>query len=290
MSLQLGYPAVKALLEQTGATYLLAGPGSESIVNQMDLPLKRVKWFTVDQAPSLDPDAGEHANNITLYRSEIPLDQEIDETCMIYHSTGSTGNPKPVPFRHRVLGNVAAIDGPLSPPAHYPLLTLTPTYHTAATSMITHALGRGDAVFVAPSMAFTPDNLRNAIMACEGKAKSMFAVPIFLQHINSLPDGMSLLSHFKQIRVAGGPTPPAIAEMLIEKGVLLQNIVASTELSPYMWYQDNAGTQNGNDHGNGNGNERTIGHESGKGNGHVEAKGELAMAQCTNGYGEIHQI
>lgn len=205
----------------------------------MDLPLDRFKWFTVDQAPALAIE--ETADDTTLYRSKLPLDQETTETCMILHSTGSTADPKPVRLTNKVVGNMATLDGFAPDPAAYPALTLTAISHAYALSVVHMALATGNSVFISPTMTYTFDNLRAAIKACGGKAKTMAAVPMHLQIISALPDGLGLLSGFERIRTGGGPLAPGVAGILANAGVYVQNVVSTTELAVMLWHQRGSG-------------------------------------------------
>lgn len=210
-----------------GATHLLLGPESDLIVNQINRSLKRFEWYTTESVPAF------HTGDEAIYRTELPLDEETNETAAIFHSTGSTADPKPIQIRHRALGNMCAVL-----PIPYPALTLTATYHSYAWSSIQAALGLGTPVFVAPAMQYTAQNILKCIIACRGKAGMILVLPYFLQLLLSHPDGLDQLRHFQLVRTVGGPLPLSVVDTLITAGVNVQNMVSATESSICMIHLD----------------------------------------------------
>ncbi|KAH0581464.1 hypothetical protein H2248_012544 [Termitomyces sp. 'cryptogamus'] len=160
------------------------------------------------------------------------------DTCMIIHSSGSTGIPKPIPQTHLYWIQIAAIPelrehiprlvlGSMAlPPFHafgvgYQIIH--PAYNVLACAVFppTSAVSGGSPVVPSPNIVLEHAKATGT--------NAIFTIPAFIQAWSNSSDAIDYLKTLEFVSYAGGPLPPKLGNNLAASGVQLYPFYGGTE-------------------------------------------------------------
>ncbi|KAE9383585.1 acetyl-CoA synthetase-like protein [Gymnopus androsaceus JB14] len=167
--------------------------------------------------------------------------EELDKG-IYFHSSGSTGLPKPILLTHKVVKNDAALlyipqlraaisknllMGTIGLPTFHMMAfcfqILMPLYGLITTAVFAPTVTRPDAV---PVLA-TAENVLEAAKVV--KISAMIAVPTFFHIWFQSDDAVEFLRTLRFVTYSGGPLAPRIADSLIARGVTVNSGYGGTE-------------------------------------------------------------
>ncbi|KAG5734788.1 hypothetical protein E4T56_gene780 [Termitomyces sp. T112] len=162
------------------------------------------------------------------------------ETCIIMHSSGSTGIPKPIRQTHLACTRLATLSpewkeysphlvlGCMALPAFNPFAVVLEIFHPAFT-VITIALF--PPVYITGGIPRTPSPQAIIEHAKATIANALVAVPpVFIESWAKSPETIEYLKSLEFIAYAGLNLIPKIGNQLASAGVRLQSIYGGTEL------------------------------------------------------------
>ena len=86
--------SISSLLRLTGGSHFIFGPEHQELAKASSSPnVDLFEWCSITKAQPVDDDP--------RWRTELSYEEEANETVSIIHSSGSTGDPKPIPWNHR---------------------------------------------------------------------------------------------------------------------------------------------------------------------------------------------
>ncbi|KAG6907803.1 putative NRPS-like protein biosynthetic cluster [Tephrocybe rancida] len=161
-----------------------------------------------------------------------------DDLCLYLHSSGSTGNPRPIPQTHIYWLQAA------SPPDFRENLDITygfmcmPAFHAFGIGVqLFQPLYNVFSVGVYPPNAALPDPLPPIVPSPENvlehtkrtNSQVLTVPPTFLQIWALLPNVVEYLKSLRYIGFGGGPLAPKMGKLLVEAGVRLHAMYGGTE-------------------------------------------------------------
>jgi acyl-CoA synthetase (AMP-forming)/AMP-acid ligase II len=211
LSPRLTKPTYQKLLKDTNATHaVFQSPFREKICDAPEV----ISIPIVNQASYDRPFSQYQDTNLT---PNFDMSVESGKTAWIFHSSGSTGLPKPVRLTQRgALSNYQRNIGKLSLRC---LLTL-PLFHTHGIGSLFRAIITSQPIyFYNASLPLTKDYLIQILESHEFELFS--AVPYALKVLSESTKGVELLRRCKMVTFGGSPCPDALGDMLVDKGVNL---------------------------------------------------------------------
>ncbi|KAI5293851.1 putative PKS/NRPS-like protein biosynthetic cluster [Ascosphaera acerosa] len=182
-------------------------------------PRKTVALFSISDLDMLVYDVPRStAPFVRTYDHE----KERDEPCVILHSSGSTGFPKPITLTHRAVCSL-----PL-----YPLrmraLTTFPLFHMGGLYTILLPLYQGTTVILPnPHVPQTAESLTTLINAT--KPEWVATVPYMLGLMSEIPESVAALRTAKAVIVGGSKCAEELGDKLQHDGVNVCLFFGSTE-------------------------------------------------------------
>jgi len=142
-------------------------------------------------------------------RSLSPLD-EADTLAIIFHTSGSTGLPKPIYQTHRVWTRSL----PCKPgSAAY---TTTPLYHGGASDFLRALMSKSGLYFFTSERPITAPNVLASLGACPPIAYFL-AVPFVLKLLAEDVKARQKLAEMDMISVGGAPLPEEIGDRMVKE-------------------------------------------------------------------------
>ena len=207
LSPRLSGDACVALLNTVGCDNILYG-NIGSIRTTMGEVLQR-KLIACRPMPALNTSPKKLSP--ALHRNRNPKAQR-DKIALILHSSGSTGNPKPLYLTHRAL-----MTHPLKGPGMTSFNTL-PWYHLHGISTALQAMWMRKTAFMwNASLPLTADSIVTALQ--EAKPEYVAAVPYMLQMLVDSPRGIEALRGCRLVGYGGAPCPDELGDRLVREGV-----------------------------------------------------------------------
>lgn len=172
----------------------------------------------------------------TLMTPLLDLDRETSQVAWIFHSSGSTGMPKPIYITHRAaLGNYRRDIDYLGQRV---FLTL-PVFHTHGVSSVFRAFMSGKKIYIFNALLpLTKNSLIDSVKGCE--VEIFTTVPYALKILYETEEGILFLKRFKFINFGGAPCPDELGDALTARGVKLVTVFGMGECGPLMtsWRPD----------------------------------------------------
>ncbi|RFU27493.1 hypothetical protein B7463_g8837, partial [Scytalidium lignicola] len=224
LSPRLTKPAYLRLFDDTGAKYVVyQSPFKEKISNIPGVASIPV----IQQALYGQPIDQYRDTNLT---PAFDMEMESRKTAWIFHSSGSTGFPKPIFLSQRaVLANYRRNIQKLSMRC---FLTL-PLFHTFGITSLFRAI-----ISVKPVHIYNvtlPLTKEYLIQSLESHSFELFAVvPYALKVLSESNKGIELLKKLKLVLFGGSPCPDVLGDMLVNNGVNLVSIYGMGETGPLM--------------------------------------------------------
>jgi acyl-CoA synthetase (AMP-forming)/AMP-acid ligase II len=216
LSPRLTRPAYLWLLKNTGSKHVIYQPSFREKVTDLGENIATTEIIT--QARYGHP-ISQHEDNTNLTPG-FDTSVEGGNTAWIFHSSGSTGLPKPVHLTQR--GALANYRRNIEQLSLRCFLTL-PLFHTHGIGSLFRAIMTGQPIhFYNASLPLTKDYL---LQCLESHAFELFsAVPYALKALSESPKGVELLKRLRLVTFGGSPCPDALGDMLVDNGVNLVSI------------------------------------------------------------------
>ncbi|RFU33078.1 hypothetical protein B7463_g3281, partial [Scytalidium lignicola] len=224
LSPRLTKPVYQKLLKDTNAKHVIFQPTFREKI--CDAP-GVVSIPIINQVAYDQPISQYQDTNLT---PAFDMSVESKNTAWIFHSSGSTGLPKPVRLTQRgALANYQRNIKKLS----LRCFSTLPLFHTHGVGSLFRAILTDHPVyFYNASLPLTKDHL---IQILESHDFELFsAVPYALKILSESTKGVELLMQLELVTFGGSPCPDALGDMLVDKGVNLVSRYGMSETGPLM--------------------------------------------------------
>lgn len=229
LSVNNSVPAVAHLCKITHSTHLIYGSKFVSEAHQAQKILDEqgieIQIIPDMRYPIWGP-GGVDDVKIEPFPAALKPQDEKNRTCVILHSSGSTGFPKPVYISHSSM--IANIAGFVSKTGFSAL----PVYHGFGHYSVFRCYYPGVPFVLYPAhLPLTSANLCKVINAIPIPCPLGFAVPYVIKLLGETEEGTRAIANFESITYAGAAVPDDLGDRLTAAGVNLKAIFGSTEVS-----------------------------------------------------------
>ncbi|KAI1750591.1 nonribosomal peptide synthetase [Xylaria castorea] len=182
---------------------------------------------------------------------DIPYDRTFEqaewEPLCVLHTSGSTGLPKPIfvvqgmlaisdaYHNHRMWNGYTHWIPAWTEKAKRHFLPM-PLFHAAAlyTFVFLSIYFATPTCFAIPDVALSADFVVECLMNMD--VESAILPPSLLEDVSQSDEGMAVLKKLNMVAFGGGNLARETGDRLVRNGIVLSNIVSSTEFSPYPLY------------------------------------------------------
>ncbi|ORX40318.1 hypothetical protein BD324DRAFT_655201 [Kockovaella imperatae] len=216
--------AIASLLESTKSDHLLYHSKYQQLAEQVESPAR------VTLLPS--PTAPRPCSRLPSYNHL---------TSHIFHSSGTSGNPKPIPHKHHVstasLPRRALPDEPHGPPPEPAAFTTTPLFHGGVSDLLRAWMARS-VLYLYPTseVPITSRNVCLAVEACNRgvetsryRVNSFLSVPYILSTLADDSSGVDLLKQMDLVSTGGAPLEKETGDKMVRQGIRLVSRLGSSE-------------------------------------------------------------
>ncbi|KAH8824644.1 L-aminoadipate-semialdehyde dehydrogenase [Flagelloscypha sp. PMI_526] len=223
--------AVAHLCKLTKATHLIFGTRfvQEGKDAQALLAQEGYKLGLVEDKhfPLWGPD-GVAAANVQSFPPVLTPEQETKRTCVILHSSGSTGFPKPVFITHFGMIANAAIN------QNKTGFSTLPVFHGYGHFSLFRCIYAGKPLTLFPGhLPLTSANICKVLEASPD-VRQCYAVPYVIKLLGETEEGIKAMKSFDVIGYAGAALPDDLGDRLTAAGVNLLSIYGTTETGGLM--------------------------------------------------------
>ncbi|CDZ97946.1 Non-ribosomal peptide synthetase/alpha-aminoadipate reductase and related enzymes [Phaffia rhodozyma] len=220
--------AISYLCRVTQSTHLLYHSSMTALAQNASLDYESLKEI----APTLVqiPQRESWISRRELFSREqakscLSYEDEADTVAIIFHTSGSSGVPKPIYQNHRLWTE------PLPCVPGEPAFTTTPLFHGGMSDFFRSINSKSALYFFPSSLPVTSSNLVQAVSArgILNKPTSFLSVPYIIQLLKETEDGLKLLQEFELVSTGGSPMPKEIGDSLVNQGVRLVSRYGSSE-------------------------------------------------------------
>ena len=152
---------------------------------------------------------------------------EAERIAVYFHTSGSSGLPKPVPVLHRHLSSVM----PFAPDENGPCaaFSTTPLFHGGLTDAF-RALNATEPIHFFPlhRLPVTASNVRRAVETAGKHVVYFFTVPYILKLLVEA-DELAMLASMRIVSTGGAPLSDELGDRLVKAGVPLVSRYGSSE-------------------------------------------------------------
>ncbi|ORY34306.1 putative L-aminoadipate-semialdehyde dehydrogenase [Naematelia encephala] len=219
--------AVVHLCKQTQATHLIYGTKFGATAEQAQALLAKEGYelgILAERRFPLWGKGGVRDTKIASFPARLTPAQETRRTCVILHSSGSTGFPKPVYITH--YGLIANLAQSI-PKTGFSAL---PLFHGFGHFSIFRCIYNGKAfTLMPPHLPMTAANICRTIKNSPTKPVQHFAVPYVLKLLAETEEGTAALAEFEAVSFAGAAVPDDLGDRLVDAGVPLISVYGTTE-------------------------------------------------------------
>ncbi|WVF69836.1 hypothetical protein IAT40_004615 [Kwoniella sp. CBS 6097] len=174
-------------------------------------------------------DNGARLAKIPEYPPRLTPEQESRRTCVVLHSSGSTGFPKPVFISHYGLLANAAQSLPKTG------FSALPLFHGFGHFSIFRCFYHGKTfTLMPPNLPLTSANICRIIKKSPTSPVQHFAVPYVLKLLAETDEGVQTLADFEAVSFAGAAVPDDLGDRLVQAGVNLISFYGTTETGALM--------------------------------------------------------
>lgn len=224
---------VQNLMDKTGACVLLVH------TSQKELAEKTVELYPRDKRPAvIDVRSRERVLSLlTIQEGEASQagqsSRQLDanSVLIIFHSSGSTGLPKPIYHIHRFWAFSTTTASGTQEAAY----TTTPLYHGGMSDFL-RSLQAGSSIFFHPIIGSTlsVEAILAGHRACAAVAgsraiKYFLSVPFILAMLSKEQTGIDYLASMNLVSTGGAPLPEPVGDLLVSKQVPLVSRLGSSE-------------------------------------------------------------
>ncbi|KAH9816573.1 hypothetical protein DFH28DRAFT_1107013 [Melampsora americana] len=235
---QLPIEHINHLLKETHSSHLLVFESNSIKLNELRETLTSVEIINLSYGvTSINPtDLSEKIHQPNRW---ISCEEEATKNAVIFHSSGTTGLPKPINTLHKDL--TTNLPSKLNE-VTYSFCT-TPLYHGGFSDLF-RSLNSLDPIcfFALDSLPITFDNIYKSVQVCarsidqnEDKISNLqqintfLTVPYILRLIKSNPDGISFLQRMKYVCFGGASLEDTIGDELVRNDISLASRYGSSE-------------------------------------------------------------
>lgn len=226
--------AIAHLCRSTSASHIIYGPKFLSTVTEaakilsddkLSLQLIADKRFPL-WGPGGVRDLG---TKLLPFPARLTPEQETHRTCVILHSSGSTGFPKPVYITHyRLLANTAVSVPKVA-------FSALPVFHGFGHFAIFRCLYHGRTLTLfPPHLPITSANIVKAINTSPTPPLQHFAVPYVIKLLGETEEGVASMLKMEAVSFAGAALPDDLGDRLVAAGVPLISQYGATETGSLM--------------------------------------------------------
>ncbi|OCF58832.1 L-aminoadipate-semialdehyde dehydrogenase [Kwoniella mangroviensis CBS 10435] len=224
--------AVAHLCKTTKSTHLIYGTKFEQTAKdaQAHLAKEGINLEVVPETryPLWGP-GGVRDAKIPQYPARLTPEQEAKRTCVVLHSSGSTGFPKPVFISHYGLIANAAQSLPKTG------FSALPLFHGFGHFSIFRCFYHGKTfTLMPPNLPLTAANICRIIKNSPTPPVQHFAVPYVLKLLAETDEGVETLASFEAVSFAGAAVPDDLGDRLVQAGVNLISFYGTTETGALM--------------------------------------------------------
>jgi acyl-coenzyme A synthetase/AMP-(fatty) acid ligase len=227
--------AVSHLVGTTHSSHLLYHPKYRDLAESSRNESSPCSILELPSIVSLD--------STTFDPSWPPEPSHPDDTSHVFHTSGTSGTPKPIPHFHRA--EVLAL--PRRPIGHHDTLTssftTTPLFHGGVSDLLRAWMAKST-LYLYPSStsAITSQSIVSSVRACqptpdsqEHPITSFLSVPYILTLLSPASDpsdktgATKLLASMEIVSTGGAPLDKNVGDGLVERGVNLVSRLGSSE-------------------------------------------------------------
>ncbi|TYJ52933.1 hypothetical protein B9479_006444 [Cryptococcus floricola] len=224
--------AVAHLCKATKSAFLIYGPKYAKTAKDVQELLEEegieIRIIPETRYPLWGPD-GARESKITPYQARLTPEQESKRTCVVLHSSGSTGFPKPVFISHYGLVANAAQSIPKTG------FSALPLFHGFGHFSVFRCIYHGKTfTLMPPNIPLTSSNICRIIRASPTPPVQHFAVPYVLKLLGETEEGVKTLAGFEDVSFAGAAVPDDLGDRLVKAGVNLISFYGTTETGALM--------------------------------------------------------
>ncbi|TFK51963.1 acetyl-CoA synthetase-like protein [Heliocybe sulcata] len=148
--------------------------------------------------------------------------EEKDAIALVFHTSGSTGMPKPIYHTHSVwTQGLPCLPGDAA-------FTTTPLYHGGLPDFLRGMMSLTP-LYLYPSLhPVTASNVVSAVAACPDVC-AFLSVPYILKMLSESDAGMSMLQSMRLVSTGGAPLPEETGDEMVKKGIRLVSRLGSSE-------------------------------------------------------------
>ncbi|EGF98163.1 uncharacterized protein MELLADRAFT_113782 [Melampsora larici-populina 98AG31] len=235
---QLPTEHVNHLLKETHSSHLLVFESNSIKLDELRKTLTGVEIVNLSYGvTSINPN--DLTEEIPEPKRWISYEEEGSRNAVIFHSSGTTGLPKPINTLHEYLTSnlpTTLNEGTSS-------FCTTPLYHGGFSDLF-RSLNSLDPIcfFALDSLPITFDNIYKSIQVCAKsigqtqknvsnvhQINTFLTVPYILRLIKSNPDGIALLQTMKYVCFGGASLEDTIGDELVREGINLASRYGSSE-------------------------------------------------------------
>ncbi|KIR43110.1 L-aminoadipate-semialdehyde dehydrogenase [Cryptococcus deuterogattii 99/473] len=224
--------AVAHLCKVTKSAFLIYGPKFEETAKDAQKLLAQdgieIGIIPETRYPLWGPE-GVRESKVAPYPPRLTPQQESKRTCVVLHSSGSTGFPKPVFISHYGLLANAAQSLPKTG------FSALPLFHGFGHFSVFRCIYHGKTfTLMPPNLPLTSANICRIIRSSPTPPVQHFAVPYVLKLLGETEEGIQTLANFEAVSFAGAAVPDDLGDRLVEAGVNLISFYGTTETGALM--------------------------------------------------------
>ncbi|PWN45585.1 acetyl-CoA synthetase-like protein [Ceraceosorus guamensis] len=216
---------VANLLNLTACTHILVHESQDALVSECRASLdahrelRSVAWCALDAARPCE--------SKVVAESALLRDPKRDDLLVIFHSSGSSGNPKPIPQSHRFwTPSLLTADG-----RSRAAFTTTPLFHGGLSDLFRSLQAAAPLYFFGWHIGDAPTsaNILSSVAACSQEVHYFLSVPFILEALSREEVGLNMLHRMDLVSTGGAPLPEAVGDHLVQHKVPLVSRLGSSE-------------------------------------------------------------
>jgi long-subunit acyl-CoA synthetase (AMP-forming) len=223
------------LLRVTNCNAVVASGSSLDVLarvrEELHVPVQLIAMLTLEEILRIE--AAEATGDGPSILTAMLSTGEDDSPGMIMHTGGTTGLPKPVPFRSGRWLSWTASRFLLGRTLHSPTLCTVPLFHSFGQGTMLVNLCHGTRLVMV--RAERPPTVASLWKALDDvQARRLATVPYLLKFFAETPGGLERLANLEEIAVGGAAVPTDLGNDLVNAGVRLLIGYGQTESGPLM--------------------------------------------------------
>ncbi|MCO5549774.1 hypothetical protein L7F22_003247 [Adiantum nelumboides] len=200
-----------SLLQSTSSHHILAHPTQKDFVDQITKTAKGQNYELNLLEWNEDEELISNKDQIPDIHNQI----SPDDLLVVFHSSGSSGNPKPIKHPHRfwTASLFSAFGTQIS------AFTTTPLFHGGLSDLL-RAFQAGANLYMFgwhEGKAPTPENISNSVATCPEQIGYFLSVPFVLQGLLADDTSRKMLQRMHLVSTGGAPLPQEVGDEMVQK-------------------------------------------------------------------------